>query len=91
MIYKEGKQRNNLRDEYMSAHYRIYKKGADEYLNNNIYASELKFKNPPSKNDIEEVRLLLRDFGIRSIEIPEFGTYADLNRWKNECISDSIM
>ena len=51
---------------------------------------ELLRKLPPLQSDIEKTYELFKDFGIRIINIPEFATYAELERWRTNYIKTHI-
>lgn len=48
--------------------------------------SELERKLPPTESDIEETWQLFSDFGIPVVYIPDFATYAELERWRTNRI-----
>lgn len=39
-------------------------------------------KSPPTKWQIANVKRILSDFGLKKIKIPDFDTYAELDRWR---------
>lgn len=51
---------------------------------------ELKRKLPPRASDIEETKQLFADFGIKEPEIPDFVTYAELERWRKNYILQNV-
>lgn len=46
-------------------------------------------KNRPTKQDIREIHLLLKDFGI-SCSVPEFETIKELELWKIKIIKEKL-
>ena len=61
------------------------------------YDTVLKYKNrkeyyslPPNERDYHNTTSLLRDFGIKSVEIPSFDTRGQLFKWRKELIFDSL-
>ena len=51
-----------------------------------IKESEYIRKETPSKSDIKKIKRFLKDFGIKKIDIPEFMSLAELQRWQRDLV-----
>ena len=60
-----------------------------EYLGAGAYIKEESRGLPPNLEDRIKVKMLLEDFGVNE-EIPWYGTWSELNNWKNEQIQNTI-
>lgn len=69
------------------------KKDYCDYVDNstleNPCISEKDRKELPTKEYIKEINFLLKDFGI-DIEIPNFNTVAELDRWKHKVVYSNL-
>ena len=89
--YCSDKCLNESKSIQKSAYNRLYRSGCDEYLGDDIVMPEFQRKNKPTQSDIYEVKKTLNDFGYkRSIKVPDFETYAQLDAWKIDMI-DTIL
>ena len=78
------------RQRKLAAYYRLYNNCVDEYISNDIYDNEKNRSNSPNMDDIEDVLVILNDFGIKPQTIPKFNTYASLNQWKTTMLSKAL-
>ena len=60
-----------------------------DYATSNLYDTE--WHERPDESDVIVTLNLLRDFGIMDFEdMPEFHSQTELNRWKNQKISEAL-
>lgn len=59
---------------------------ADEEIKNAIKNERKMRRSKPTKEQIEEVFQIVRDFGYRGKTIPEFDTYAELDAWRRRFV-----
>lgn len=58
----------------------------DTIIIRSIKESEYIRKEAPSNSDIKKTKRFLKDFGIKKIEIPDFVTLAELQRWQRDLV-----
>lgn len=78
------------RNARLASYYRIHKGMIDDCIGDGIYAKEWKRQLPPTQEDIDDVRMLLKEFGINTKNNLKFTTFAELDTWKKNQLNAAL-